>query len=56
MMCLAGPGIEWHTDSAGSAGPSRDGRDQRARWRAVRPNASPKSRSTRWVGAIATVS
>jgi len=41
-------------DSA--AGPSRDGRDQRARWRAVRPSAPRKVPSTRWAGATATVS
>jgi hypothetical protein len=39
-----------------SDGPLRDGRDQRARWRAHPPECPREVPSTRWVGATATVS
>src|SRR5258707_6105379 len=55
LIPFAAHGWDWDAPIR-SAGPSRNGRDQRARLRAVRPSATRRVPSTRWVGAAATVS
>src|SRR5258708_31555447 len=54
LIPFAAHGWDWDAPIR-SAGPSRDGRDQRARLRAVRPSATRRVPSTRWVGAAAPV-